>query len=109
MIQTERPDLIFKDIKEPWTRENFYRLDKFLRQFPLFKGNWAFFTFSFDGAVTDQELYHGFKFIPTDIIQTSLIGPGQLTWNYADFTREKLSVTTTGACTVRAFIGAYVE
>lgn len=109
MIQTERPDLILKDIQDRWIRENFFRIDKFFRQFPFFKGNWVFFEFSFESAVTAKRLPHGLRFRPKDVIQTSLVGPGALTWLYADFDSENLVVTTSGACTVRAFVGAYEE
>lgn len=53
---------------------------------------------------------HGLGFLPTDVIQTSVVG-GTVVWNYASFTTTNLSLTisgvATGGCTVRAFIGAY--
>lgn len=103
------PDYIYKDIKDQYTRETFKRLQDFLENFQLFKGNFKFFEFPFDKAVTDQIVPHGLKFIPTDIIETSQKGPGVLTWDFDKFDRDNLVVTTTGACTVRAFVGAYRE
>ena len=103
------PELIVKNIDDRFIRENFVRIQKFFVDFPLFRGDWKFFEFEFLGAVTNKEIQHGLDFIPTDIIQTRLIGPGALTWDYDLFDRTKLVVTTTGACSVRAFVGAYRE
>lgn len=103
------PDIILKDISDVYIRENFFRIQKFFQKFPLFKTEMKFFTFEFTGAVTSQKLLHSLGFRPTDIIQTSLIGAGSLTWEYGSFDDKNLVVTTTGACKVRAFIGAYRE
>lgn len=103
------PDYIFKDIKDEYTRESFKRLQDFLADFPFFRGNFKFFELTFTSAVTDLKVAHGLKFVPTDVIQTSSKGAGILTWVYDSFDRENLVVTTTGACIVRAFVGAYRE
>lgn len=103
------PDLILKDIEDQYVRENFFRILKHYQQFPLFRGEFVHFDLSFVGAVTNQKVLHSLKFKPTDVIQTRLLGPGNLTWVYSDFDDKNLVVTTTGACQVRAFIGAYRE
>lgn len=103
------PDIILKDITEKPVRENFFRMQKFFQKFPLFRGEWTFFELELLGIVTNKTIPHGLAFKPTDIIQTSLIGPGVLTFNFDQFTDKNLVVTTTGACTVRAFVGAYRE
>lgn len=109
MNKVSTPDLILKDISDKYVRENFFRLQKFIQGFPFFRGEWFFFEFEFEAAVTDQRLQHGLSFKPTDIVQTSLTGTGSLTWNYENFTDKLLYVTTTGPCKVRAFVGAYRE
>lgn len=103
------PELIVKNVEDRFIRENFVRLQRFLYDFPLFRGDWKFFEISFLGAVTNKAIPHGLDFVPTDIIQTRLVGPGTLTWDYDLFDRTKLVATTTGACSVRAFVGAYRE
>lgn len=103
------PELIVKNVEDRWIRENFVRIQAFYSSFPLFRGDWKFFDLSFPAAVSQKEIQHGLDFVPTDILQTRLIGPGVLTWEYELFDRTKLVVTTTGACSVRAFIGAYRE
>ena len=103
------PELILKNVEDVIIRENFFRLQKFLNDFPLFKGSWKFFELTFDAAVTNKQILHGLGFIPLDVIQTSVRGAGTLTWDYDLFDRDYLVVTTTGACTIRAFVGAYRE
>jgi hypothetical protein len=103
------PDIILKDVQDIYVRENFFRLDKFLKKYPLFRAELYFFELTFVAAVTNERRPHGLTFKPLDIIQTSLIGSGSLTWNYDRFDLKNLDVTTTGPCTVRAFIGAYRE
>lgn len=103
------PDLIFKDIDDIYVRENFKRLSLFLQDFPLFRGEWVFRQLTFTAAVTNLKVAHGLNFRPTDIIQTSITGAGSITYNYDLFNDQTLDITTTGACVVRVFIGAYKE
>lgn len=102
--------LLVKEIEDERSRENFKRLQKELTvDQVILKGQWKFFEIVFDGAVTNFKVKHLLNFVPKDVIQTSLIGAGALTWNYTLFDRVNLDITTTGACTVRAFVGAYLE
>lgn len=103
------PDLILKDIEDQYVRENFFRIKKFFETVPFFKGEFRHFEFNFDRALTNQKISHGLGFKPTDVIQTLITGPGSLTWDYINFDDKSLVLTTTGACKVRAFIGAYRE
>ncbi len=103
------PEFILKDIEDVYIRENFKRLNLFFQKDTLLKGSWTFLELAFASAVTDQMVQHGLGFKPLDVIQTSIIGAGAATFNYADFTKTHLSVTTTGPCTVRCFVGAYRE
>ena len=102
-------ELILKDIQDQYVRENFWRILKFFQKDPLLKGEWTFFDLKFDSAVTSRKIPHGLGFKPLDVIQTSLTGPGTLTWEYDNFDTSYLVVTTSGPCKVRAFIGAYRE
>jgi hypothetical protein len=103
------PDLILKDIDDQYVQQNFFRLQKFFEKFPFFRGEFKHFEFTFDRALTSQKVSHGLGYKPFDVIQTFITGPGTLTWEYENFDDKSLVVTTTGACKVRAFIGAYRE
>jgi hypothetical protein len=103
------PDLILKDIEDEYIRQNFVRINDFFKAFPFFRGQFKFFDFSFDRAISNQKVSHALGFKPTDVIQTSVIGPGAITWDFENFDDKSLVLSTTGACKVRAFIGAYRE
>lgn len=103
------PGFILKDIDDPYIRENFKRLESFLQDFPLFRGEWRFFELTFSAAVTNEKRAHGLGFTPLDVIQTSVAGAGDITFNHSEFSDTTIDVTTTGACVVRCFIGAYKE
>lgn len=102
-------NLRIEEIQDAATRENFQKLEEIFKVFPLLKGEWRFITLTFTGAVTNYKYIHGLGFIPKDVIQTSKTGAGTLTWNYSSFNRTSIDITTTGACSVRAFIGSYKE
>jgi hypothetical protein len=90
-------------------RESFTRIVEFINSQPLLKGDWEFLTLTFTGPVTHYRVKHKLGFIPLDVIQTSFIGSGSLFWNYDNFDREFIDVTTTGPCVVRCFVGMYTE
>lgn len=102
-------DLILKDIKEPHIKENFWRLLKALKNETFLKGNFRHFELTFTSAVTNFRYMHGLGFLPKDIIQTSSIGAGTVTWNYSLFTTDFLDITTTGAVVVRVYVGSHRE
>lgn len=108
------PEFIFKDIDDVYIRENFKRLNFFIQQFPLFRGQWAFFEIKFTLAVTELDVPHGLSFTPQDIILTGVkdagvIGTNIVTFNYDKFDSVNINLTTTDACTLRFFAGSYKE
>ncbi len=102
--------LLVKEIKDPLIQENFKRLELELNLYqPMLRGEWQFFIITLTSAVTNFLYPHNLKFMPKDVLQTSITGTGALTWNYAKFDKTNLNITTTGPCVVRAFIGSYHE
>jgi len=99
--------LFFKEINDSYVRENFTRLQDYIRSEELFRGEWKFFEIVVDQAVTNYKYAHNLGFAPKDVIQTSVTGGGAITWNYSLFDKELLDLTTSGALTVRAFIGRF--
>ena len=104
-----RLEINVPEVQDPVAKENFNRVREYIQEdvFDRFEGK--HFEIDLGGAVTNWTYPHHLGFQPKDIIQTSLTGAGALTWNYDSFTREYLNITTTAACTVRAFIGRYEE
>lgn len=94
-------------IKDPNLVDVLQSIRDFMRDFPLFSGQWKFFEISFTGGVDNMKIPHRLKFTPKDILQTAIIGDANIIWNYDLFDSINLDVTVSGACTVRAFIGRY--
>lgn len=96
-----------EEIDDAYVRENFRHLQELIRADSLLTSQFQFYEFNFDSAVTDLDLKHGLQFIPLDVI-TTYVTPGiTLTWSYDKFSRDTIRLTTSGACRIRAFIGAY--
>lgn len=89
-------------------RENFKAIRDFLKENSNLQ-NFTLFELTFTQAVTAQKIPHRLGFAPKDVVQTSLLGVGTLTWNYDKFDETNIVVTTTGACVVRAYIGTETE
>jgi len=102
-------EIELNDIEDLTVRNNFEVIQDGFREQPILKGKWKFFEISFDGVVTNEKYPHNLGFQPKDILQTSTTGVGDITFNYSSFDKENLDITTSGACTVRAFIGTYEE
>lgn len=102
------PKVLLREVQDPIARENFKGLVEFLMKIPILRGAFEFREFTFSSAGTFAPK-HGLTFIPKDLIVTSVIGSGTVAWDYGSFNRDTLAVTTTGPCTVRAFVGAYSE
>lgn len=100
-------NLEIDQVRDPILRENFQKVQDIANADVLPRGRWRFFEIVFTKQVTNYKLPHQFTFVPKDIIQTFLTGPGGLTWNYELFDRTNLDISTTDACTVRCFIGSY--
>jgi hypothetical protein len=99
--------LFNNEITDPFIKENFERLTKIINNQPLMRGEWEFFEVSFPAAVTNFKFKHNLGFKPRDVIETSKIGAGSITFNYSAFDATNIDITTSGALTVRFFAGSY--
>lgn len=99
---------LLKEIKDDYVRENFQLLRNFFLRRPFLR-DWEFFEITFAGAVTNAKIKHTLNAKPQDIIQTSKIGLGNVTFEYEAFDAQYIVITTTGACKVRFFAGNHVE
>jgi hypothetical protein len=105
-VNTPRLDLL--RIQDPIARENFRALNDYLQNLTNLLG-FRFFEIVIPAAAAHLKYPHGLGFQPKDVVQLSITGAGALTWNYDKFDSTNLDITTTGACTVRAYIGTHVE
>jgi hypothetical protein len=98
-------DLILKDITDINIRENFFRLTKFLNSQVLFDGKFEFFDIDIPLVSTSYEIKHGLKFIPVDIILLNVEGDFNYYFEYQNFTRTSIFVTTSGPTRLRFLAG----
>lgn len=101
--------LLLKDIKDTLIRENFAKVQENINADAIPKAQFKFFEITLADAVTNLRYPHRLGFMPKDVITTFVSDSESVIWNYDLFTSEFLDITTSGACTIRAFIGRYRE
>ena len=74
---------------------------------PFTSGKFKAFEVDLEEATANFEVRHGLGFAPKDIIQTSAIGSGSVTWNYTLFTKEVVVLTVSNAVKVRFLAGSF--
>jgi hypothetical protein len=100
--------LLLREIADTYVRENFSRILDYARQNRHLDG-FKHFEIVAEQAVTNLKIPHNLGFQPKDVLPTWKTGAGDITWNYDQFDRSTLDITTTGPVVVRAFIGAFRE
>ena len=98
-------DLILKDIEDIYSRENFFRLRKFIAQQVLFDGDFTLFDITIPAKDAKFKIKHGLTFIPADIIILSTEGDYNFYFRYQDFDRDNIYVTANGPVRVRFLAG----
>jgi len=96
-------------ITDPIIREAITSLYEDLRNIALLKAEFKHVEITFDAAVTDFKFYHGFSFIPTHVITGFVTNNANVIWDLDESTKDYILLTTSDACTVRAFLGRYEE
>lgn len=102
-------NLFTESIEDQNTRDALTRIQEYLNATAILRGEWKFIDIEFTGATTNYKYPHGFRFVPVDVIETHKSGAGVITFNFDDFDRTNIDITTTGACRVRALVGLYRE
>jgi hypothetical protein len=94
-------------IQDEMVRETIQDIETELNASIFKSGDWKAIEIVFTAAVTNFKYPHNMGFKPKDALTTSLTGAGALTWNYANFDRTNLDISTTGPCVVRALVGTF--
>lgn len=102
-----RLDLLVENTKDSVARENFDRVRQFFRDDLFTKFDGGHFVISVPNAVTNYRYPHKLRFTPKDIILTSSIGAGAVTFNYEDFDQQYLDITTSGPVDFRFIAGVF--
>ena len=96
-------------LKDSILVEYFKTIQEEFENLQILKGDWNFKELTFTQVETNKKIPHNLGFLPRDIIELSVTGPGNVTWNYSSFDKSDLNVTTSGACVVRFFVGTYSD
>lgn len=92
-------------IKDPVVKDAFYVLLEFLRNEPTVNFKWKPFSLIFTTGVTDYAFRHGLGFKPKDALITDVSNDQEAFVNLDDSTSTMVSITASGACTVRLLLG----
>lgn len=100
------PVLQVKEIGDLYSRGNFQTLAKYFQDNNQLLG-FKFFEITFAKATTNQLVAHNLGYVPQDVIVTQCTGAGVVSVNYGTFDTKNISLTATGSCRVRLFVGTY--
>jgi hypothetical protein len=101
---------VFSDhIKDQPTREALSDLVNQSNDQTIIKGKWKFFAITVGAAVSNLRIPHGLQFKPKDKIELSVSNGATVTWNYDEFDKTYIDITTDDSCVIRALIGSYGE
>lgn len=98
-------ELILKDIEDPVTRENFFRISNFINRQVWFEGDFQLFDITIPGENPNFKIKHGLSFIPADIIPVAVEGNYNYYFKYINFDREYLYVAAEGPVRIRFLAG----
>ncbi len=107
-MSREQLELLVDETLAEESQENFDRIRQYLSEDLFTKFDGSLFEHEFVSAVTNFKLPHFLGFLPRDLIVTSKIGAGIITFNYDKFSIADLDITTTGPVTVRFVAGSFV-
>lgn len=107
------PKLEVKGLADEIAQDNFIALNDFFAKDPFSRSEFKFFEFvvptnnvavSYPYTLVQP---HSLGFMPRDVILLHNRNNVTVTWNFNDFTATTISVTVSGATTIRALIGRY--
>lgn len=98
---------VLSEVEDQKLRKIFQDLFFNLNNEEMIKAEFKFFTFEVKKAETKLKIVHGLSYQPLDVIVTSSIGAGVVTFDYDLFDKQNIVVTTTGPAKVRLLLGRY--
>lgn len=102
-------DLILKDIDDPYVRENFSRISKYLENQAILAGNWKFYRVEVPNAVVNFKFRHNLTFTPKDVIILSIDGNKNVDFRFDLFNQEYIVFSTQGPVAFRMLAGSYPD
>lgn len=97
-------EFLISEIKDEVVRDNFQKLETFLRSLP-FAGQWQFMEVKLTSTAPVEKIRHNLGFKPKDIITVSVEGDLTGHWLHSQFDRDYLYYNKSGPCVLRFFVG----
>lgn len=94
-------------IEDTNVRESLQWIYEYLSDISLLRGQFQHYSIEFPAPISDERIPHKLGFQPTDVILTSVTGNGAPTFEYDQFDKTSLVISTSGACVIRFFAGRY--
>lgn len=101
--------LFYEVISDSKVREVVKSLVDSLNQKVWLRGQWQFKEVDISGSVTNHPIAHSLGFKPKDIVLLHNGSPVTVTFEYEDFDKNHVYVTTNGSTKLRFFVGQYQE
>lgn len=101
--------LILKDIADKFSKENFFRLERFIRDQHILEGQWQFYTIDIPAAYNAFGAAHKLSFVPRDVILLSAIGDQNFYFRNVDFDAQNIYVKTSGPVVLRFLAGSFLD
>lgn len=102
-------DLLLANIEDATVRENFKRIQDFVENQTILDGFFEFYELTFTSAVTNYAFKHNLSFLPKDLIMTNVSDGATASFNYELTDRDRLYITTSGACVIRFLAGTFSD
>lgn len=98
-------DLLTDNLTPEKIQENFQKLREFISKNPVLSGNFKFYEVTVTNASANYPIYHRLGFEPKDVIIT-YVSTGTASPVYSSFTKEKIELNVSTACSIRLLIGS---
>lgn len=102
-------ELLLRDIQDKTTRENFFRILRYIESQIILDANWRLYEIKFDGAVTNYKHAHKLDFVPQDVVLLQVVGDRNVEFNHTKFDKTNLDITVQGACFIRFIAGRFKD
>lgn len=109
MATNEELQLLLRNITDKDTRENFFRIIRYVDQEIILHADWRIYDLKFEAAATNFKTPHNRDFIPYDIIMLEVVGDRNVEFNHDKFDATNFDITVKGPCYIRFLAGRYDE
>lgn len=108
-MQQTSLELILKEVEDPYVKENFDRIARYIADQTILAGQWKFYRIELSQSASLFKFKHNLKFVPKDIIVLSADGDKNIDFRFDLFDREYIYFSVHGPVVLRLLIGSYKD